>query len=48
MQVKIMLGLILVNYDVSFVPGTTERPKKILFAGGVVPDPKAQLVFKRR
>jgi cytochrome P450 len=48
MEIKIMLALILVNYDVSFIPGTTERPKNVFFTGGIVPDPKAQLVFKRR
>lgn len=43
-----MLAYILLNYDLSFPPGITQRPKNIIFNAAVVPDPKAEVVFTRR
>jgi len=48
MELKVMLAHIILEYDLSYPPGITTRPKNILFNGSVVPDPKAHLVFKRR
>ena len=48
MQLKIVIAYILLNYDFHFPNGVTARPDNILFDAGIIPDPKAKLVFKRR
>ncbi|CAA7263163.1 unnamed protein product [Cyclocybe aegerita] len=48
MELKIMLAHILLKYDVSLPPGITERPKNVIFNGAIVPDTKANLIFKPR
>ncbi|KAF8888638.1 cytochrome P450 [Infundibulicybe gibba] len=48
MELKIMLAHILLNYDFALPPGQTERPKTFEMNGGIVPDPKAHLIFTRR
>ena len=48
MELKLMLAHIILDYEVSYPPGITSRPKNILFNGAIVPDQKAHLVFKRR
>jgi len=47
MTLKVILACIILEYDVSYPPGTT-RPNNLPFNGGIFPDPKAHLVFKRR
>jgi hypothetical protein len=48
MQLKMLLAYILLNYDFHFPNGVTTRPENITFDAGIIPDPKAKLVFKRR
>ena len=46
-ELKVILGHILLNYEFSYPPGK-KRPSNICFNAMTVPDPSAQLVFKRR
>jgi hypothetical protein len=48
MQLKMMLAYILLNFDFSFPDGIKTRPKNVTFDAGIIPDPKAKLVFKKR
>jgi len=48
MELKIMLAHILLEYDVSYPAGVTERPKNVVFNGAIIPDTKALLVFRPR
>ena len=48
MELKLMLAHIMLEYDVSYPPGITTRPKNVFFDNAIMPDPKAHLVFKRR
>ncbi|KDR75911.1 hypothetical protein GALMADRAFT_68551 [Galerina marginata CBS 339.88] len=48
MELKLMLAHILLEYDISFPPPITQRPKNLTFNGAIIPDPKAHLVFKPR
>jgi hypothetical protein len=43
-----MLAHILLEYEVSFPAGVTERPRNVVFNGAIVPDTKAHLVFRPR
>jgi len=45
MELKIMLSHILLHYDVALPPGIKQRVPNITFNGGIVPNPKAELVF---
>ncbi|KAF5386049.1 hypothetical protein D9615_002542 [Tricholomella constricta] len=47
-ELKIMLAHILLKYDISFPPGVMSRPANVTFNGAIIPDRKAQMVFKRR
>ena len=48
MELKVMLAHLLLNYDISFPAGITERPKNVMIHIGVLPDSKAKLVFTPR
>jgi hypothetical protein len=48
MELKIMLAHILLNYDIKFASGITNRPDNIMFNGAIIPDTKAQMVFSPR
>jgi len=48
MELKLMLAHILLEYDVSYPPPITERPKNATFNGAIIPDTKAHLIFKPR
>lgn len=48
MELKAMLGHILLNYDIRLPPGVTQRPSDNIFNGFFIPDMKAQLVFTAR
>jgi len=48
MELKIMLAHILLDFDIQYPPGVTERPKNTIFNGAIAPDKKAHLVFKPR
>lgn len=48
MELKIMLAHILLEYDISYPAGVTERPKNVVFNGAIIPDTKALLVFRPR
>ncbi|KAF5336270.1 hypothetical protein D9758_016054 [Tetrapyrgos nigripes] len=45
---KIIIGYILLNYDMSFPAGVKGSPKTLQFDRAVFPDPHATLVFTRR
>lgn len=47
-QIKVVLASVLINYDISFPPGQTERPKNLYKGGLVRPDPRQKLVFVPR
>lgn len=47
-ELKIMLAHMLLEYDISYPPTVTQRPKNMVFNGAVIPDSKARLLFKRR
>jgi hypothetical protein len=48
MELKVMLAHVILNYDIAFPSGISERPKNIYFDNMCVPDPSANLVFRRR
>lgn len=48
MQIKVVLANVLLNYNISFPPGQTERPKNLYKGGLVRPDPRQKLVFVPR
>jgi len=48
MELKLMLAHILLEYEVSYPAGVTERPNNVVFNGAIVPDTKAHLVFMPR
>ncbi|EXL39125.1 hypothetical protein FOCG_18114 [Fusarium oxysporum f. sp. radicis-lycopersici 26381] len=48
MQIKVVLANVLINYDISFPPGQTERPKNLYKGGLVRPDPRQKLLFLPR
>jgi hypothetical protein len=47
-ELKLMLAHILLEYDISYPAGVTERPKNVVFNGAIIPDTKAHLVFRPR
>jgi len=47
MMLKIVLARLLLAYDLS-LPSNTVKPKNVTFNAGIVPDTKAEIVFKRR
>jgi len=47
-ELKLMLAHILLEYDISYPTGVTERPKNVVFNGAIIPDTKALLVFRPR
>lgn len=47
-ELKLMLAHILLEYDISYPAGVTERPKNVVFNGAIIPDTKAHLVFRSR
>ena len=47
-QIKMVLANILINYDVSYPPGQTERPKNIYKGGLVMADRRQRLIFTPR
>lgn len=48
MELKIMLAHILLNFDISYPQGITNRPENTTFDGAIIPDPKAKLIFRAR
>jgi len=36
MELKLMLAHIILEYDISYPPGITTRPKNILFTNGII------------
>jgi len=48
MELKLMLAHIILEYDLSYPPGITTRPKYKVFNGAIFPDQNAHLVFNRR
>ena len=42
-----MLAHIVTAYDIKLEDGTT-RPRSLYFGPGIVPDPKAKVMFRRR
>jgi len=48
MELKVMLAVILLNWDVSLPEGVKERPKNMTFQVAIMPPPKAELVFTKR
>jgi hypothetical protein len=47
MEIKTMLVHLLLKYDMrTEIEG--ERPKDIIFAGQVIPNPKAKVLFRQR
>jgi len=47
-NIKVVFANILLNYDVSFPKGQTERPKNLVKGGLVRPDPRQTLIFTPR
>jgi ent-kaurene oxidase len=47
-QIKVVLANILLNYDISYPPGQTQRPKNLYKGGLVRPDPRQKLLFAPR
>ncbi|KAI1820120.1 cytochrome P450 [Xylaria intraflava] len=47
-NIKVVLANILLNYDVAFPAGQTERPKNLHKGGLVRPDPRQTLIFTPR
>ncbi|KAJ3580339.1 hypothetical protein NPX13_g217 [Xylaria arbuscula] len=47
-NIKVVLANLLLNYDISFPPGQTERPKNLHKGGLVRPDPRQTLIFTPR
>ncbi|THU98667.1 cytochrome P450 [Dendrothele bispora CBS 962.96] len=45
---KIVIGHILLNYDLSYPPETKGSPRTLQFDRAVFPDPKATLIFTKR
>ncbi|KAF9501445.1 cytochrome P450 [Pleurotus eryngii] len=48
MELKIMIAIILLNYDFKLPDGEVTRPKDVIFAGAVIPPTKEHLLFKPR
>ena len=48
MELKVILAIILLNWDVSLPEGVKERPKNMTLHVSVLPPPKAELVFTKR
>lgn len=48
MELKIMLGHLLLNYDFFYPPENPERPQSTIFNGSIVPNTKAVLIFKAK
>ena len=48
MELKVMLAIILLNWDVSLPEGVKERPKNMAFQLAIVPPPRGELVFTKR
>ena len=48
MELKVILAIILLNWDVSLPEGVKERPKNMSVGVAVMPPPKAELVFTKR
>lgn len=48
MALKLILAHIILDYELSYPPGITTRPKDVVFNGAVIPNRKAHLVFKGR
>ena len=46
-ELKAMLAYIVLVYDVK-LPEGTQRPKDLEFGPALAPDPKAQVLFRRR
>jgi hypothetical protein len=43
-ELKSIMAYILLKYDVKFA--SDMRPKNLVFAGGIVPDPNAKVMFR--
>ncbi|RPD62663.1 cytochrome P450 [Lentinus tigrinus ALCF2SS1-7] len=46
-ELKAMLAYIVLNYDLK-LPGDGRRPGNVYFANNVIPDPRAEILFKKR
>ena len=46
-QLKAILAHIVVNYDLK-IGGDGERPANICFATNIIPNPKGEILFRRR
>lgn len=47
-QIKAVLANIILNYDISYPNGQTERPENLYKGGLIRPDPSQKIVFKPR
>ncbi|KAG9221143.1 hypothetical protein CCMSSC00406_0005418 [Pleurotus cornucopiae] len=48
MELKIIIAIILLNYEFKLPDGEVTRPKNVVFAGAVIPPTKEHLLFKPR
>ncbi|KAF4563282.1 hypothetical protein EYR40_007003 [Pleurotus pulmonarius] len=48
MELKIMIAIILLNYEFKLPDGEVTRPKDVILAGAVIPPTKEHLLFKPR
>ncbi len=46
-ELKAMLAFIVLNYDLKLA-NDTPRPANVCFAANLVPDPNAEILFRRR
>ncbi|KAI6785534.1 Ent-kaurene oxidase-like protein [Emericellopsis cladophorae] len=47
-QIKTVLASIILNYDISFPKGQSQRPDNIYRGGLIQPDPRQKMVFRKR
>ena len=46
-ELKAMLAYIVLNYDIK-LPGDGSRPENVCFGLNIIPDPRAQILFRKR
>jgi hypothetical protein len=47
-EIKAMFAHILLEYDVKLENGSLERPPNSYFEAGIIPNPKAKVMFRQR